>query len=604
MKYTLKAILILILGCLTHSCLDLDPKDQIADGNYWNSVTDYKLFANQFYSWTRDFSNSVYDAPHSDKRSDLIVDKGGTNVYSNGTNSIPASDNNYTDNYNRIRRANILLQKAETYDNPTDIAQYVGEAKFFRAYCYFELLQLYGDAIITKTPLDVTDPELKASRNDRSEVADLIIQDLKDAAGLLSATSAVESGRVGSEGAWAFLSRVALYEGTWQKFRGNTVRGKELLDIAANAAKEVINSKKFSLYAPVILGDSAQKYMFILEDVKSNPAGLQKSSNTEYIFSRRHDETLNPINKNITKECLANAQMISHKFAALYLCQDGLPIDKSPNMFMGYDKIESEYLNRDNRMIYTLCKPYGYFWSNENSRVNWTGDAADRASASIKGLIPTSGSGYNNQKWATERAVNTNYEGYDYPIIRYAEVLLNYAEAVFERDETISDEDLNISLNLVRNRINTQMPKLTNSFAQTYGLDMRTEIRRERTVELFNEGFRIDDLKRWKTAETEMPQNILGIKWTGTEYQTRWPNASYSKNSDGFLIIESGRKWEDKHYLYPLPTDQFINGKTNCSLFSKHFAQDFVLLTQNKMYILLFPIICFSDFVLSLLLLS
>mgnify|MGYP003160165654 FL=1 len=104
MKYTLKAILILILGCLTHSCLDLDPKDQIADGNYWNSVTDYKLFANQFYSWTRDFSNSVYDAPHSDKRSDLIVDKGGTNVYSNGTNSIPASDNNYTDNYNRIRR--------------------------------------------------------------------------------------------------------------------------------------------------------------------------------------------------------------------------------------------------------------------------------------------------------------------------------------------------------------------------------------------------------------------------------------------------------------------------------------------------------------------
>ena len=77
MKYTLKAILILILGCLTHSCLDLDPKDQIADGNYWNSVTDYKLFANQFYSWTRDFSNSVYDAPHSDKRSDLIVDKGG-----------------------------------------------------------------------------------------------------------------------------------------------------------------------------------------------------------------------------------------------------------------------------------------------------------------------------------------------------------------------------------------------------------------------------------------------------------------------------------------------------------------------------------------------
>lgn len=557
MKYTLKAILVMALGCLTYSCLDLDPKDQIADGNYWQEASDFKLFANQFYGWTRDFSNSVYDAPHSDKRSDLILDKSGTNVYSNGTNSIPTGDNNYTDNYNRIRRTNILLQKAESYGNQSDIEQYIGEAKFFRAYCYFELLQLYGDVIITKKPLDVTDPEMKVARNDRSEVVDFMIQDLKDAAGQLPLTFAVENGRVGSEGAWAFLSRVALYEGTWQKFRGNEARGKELLDVAAKAAKEVINSKNFSLYTPAILGDSAQKYMFILEDVKSNPAGLLKASNTEYIFSRRHDETLNPIGKNITKECLANAQQIAQKFAALYLCQDGLPIEKSSLYLFKVDGIIAhEYQNRDNRMLYTLCVPGGYYWSNENSRVNWTSDAADKASASIKGYSPANGSGYANQKWAAERKVQTNSEGYDYPVIRYAEVLLNYAEAVYERDDAISDDDLNISLNLVRNRINKSMPKLSNNLVTANGLNMREEIRRERTVELFNEGFRIDDLKRWKTAETEMPKDFLGIKWTGTEYATKWPNVSYAKNSDGYIILETGRKWESKHYLYPLPTDQ------------------------------------------------
>lgn len=557
MKYTLKAILVMALGCLTYSCLDLDPKDQIADGNYWQEASDFKLFANQFYGWTRDFSNSVYDAPHSDKRSDLILDKSGTNVYSNGTNSIPTGDNNYTDNYNRIRRTNILLQKAESYGNQSDIEQYIGEAKFFRAYCYFELLQLYGDVIITKKPLDVTDPEMKVARNDRSEVVDFMIQDLKDAAGQLPLTSAVENGRVGSEGAWAFLSRVALYEGTWQKFRGNEARGKELLDVAAKAAKEVINSKNFSLYTPAILGDSAQKYMFILEDVKSNPAGLLKASNTEYIFSRRHDETLNTIGKNITKECLANAQQIAQKFAALYLCQDGLPIEKSSLYLFKVDGIIAhEYQNRDNRMLYTLCVPGGYYWSNENSRVNWTSDAADKASASIKGYSPANGSGYANQKWAAERKVQTNSEGYDYPVIRYAEVLLNYAEAVYERDDAISDDDLNISLNLVRNRINKSMPKLSNNLVTANGLNMREEIRRERTVELFNEGFRIDDLKRWKTAETEMPKDFLGIKWTGTEYATKWPNVSYAKNSDGYIILETGRKWESKHYLYPLPTDQ------------------------------------------------
>ena len=557
MKYTLKAILVMALGCLTYSCLDLDPKDQIADGNYWQEASDFKLFANQFYGWTRDFSNSVYDAPHSDKRSDLILDKSGTNVYSNGTNSIPTGDNNYTDNYNRIRRTNILLQKADSYGNQSDIEQYIGEAKFFRAYCYFELLQLYGDVIITKKPLDVTDPEMKVARNDRSEVVDFMIQDLKDAAGQLPLTSAVENGRVGSEGAWAFLSRVDLYEGTWQKFRGNEARGKELLDVAAKAAKEVINSKNISLYTPAILGDSAQKYMFILEDVKSNPAGLLKASNTEYIFSRRHDETLNPIGKNITKECLANAQQIAQKFAALYLCQDGLPIEKSSLYLFKVDGIIAhEYQNRDNRMLYTLCVPGGYYWSNENSRVNWTSDAADKASASIKGYSPANGSGYANQKWAAERKVQTNSEGYDYPVIRYAEVLLNYAEAVYERDDAISDDDLNISLNLVRNRINKSMPKLSNNLVTANGLNMREEIRRERTVELFNEGFRIDDLKRWKTAETEMPKDFLGIKWTGTEYATKWPNVSYAKNSDGYIILETGRKWESKHYLYPLPTDQ------------------------------------------------
>ena len=60
-KYTIKSILILAIGCMLHSCLDLDPKDQIADGNYWQTATDFKLFSNQFYGWTRDFKNSVYD---------------------------------------------------------------------------------------------------------------------------------------------------------------------------------------------------------------------------------------------------------------------------------------------------------------------------------------------------------------------------------------------------------------------------------------------------------------------------------------------------------------------------------------------------------------
>src|ERR1044072_1737844 len=163
-----------------------------------------------------------------------------------------------------------------------------------------------------------------------------------------------------------------------------------------------------------------------------------------------------------------------------------------------------------------------YYSDNEitNARTTWTGEAADIASSRGRNN-GAGGTGYANQKWGTERRLNDNEEGYDWPVIRLAEVYLNYAEAVYERNGSISDADLDKSLNLVRNRVNKTMPKLSNAFVSAKTLDMRTEIRRERTIELYLEGFRVDDLKRWKTAETEMPMDVLGVKWKGTRWETR-----------------------------------------------------------------------------------
>ena len=209
-------ILGIICAMTMQSCLDLEPKTQLADTNYWKSPEHFKLFATQFYGWSADF-RWLDDSQHADIRSDLFA--GSTvNIYSNGTNSIPSSDKHYTDNYNRIRQTNTLLQQADAYEQQADIAISVGEARFFRAYCYFELLQAYGDLIITRTPLDIDSPEMQKARNPRTEVADFIIDDLKEAAKLLPVDKAISSsdeGRLSSEAALAFLSRVALYEGTW-----------------------------------------------------------------------------------------------------------------------------------------------------------------------------------------------------------------------------------------------------------------------------------------------------------------------------------------------------------------------------------------------------
>ena len=554
---------IVIAATLLTSCMNFEPEAEMSDAQVWTTASNFQLFANQFYGYTRDFQTTttyqcgVTDGPHSDTRSDLICES-SLNVYSAGTNSIPESDSNYGALYTHIYYCNLLLDRAQSFGNQADIAVPIAEAKFFRAYSYFELVQLYGNAILVTEPLDMNSEQLQAPRNDRSDIIDLCIKDLKEAAASLPEIP-VETGRLSKAAAWAFLSRVALYEGTWQKFHtggadatSNSARVDELLNVAKDASKRVIEGGKHSLFYNSSLGTESYRYMFILEDTKCNPANLTTMDNKEYILARRH-RLEDGIGFNITKAYLANAIYPTRKLANMYLCQDGLPIAKSTK-FQGYSGATTEFQNRDNRMLTTLAPNGTYVWDNtaNNSRTSWDDNDNNRA----KTVKVTANSGYQTHKWAVERQVADKMEAMSYPVIRYAEVLLNFAEAIYELQGNISDGDLNKSLNLVRRRVNPNMPALTNSFVETNGLSMREEIRRERTVELAFEGFRIDDLKRWATAKTEMPQDLLGVLYRGTWFETNWASQARPLNSEGCIIMYSGRTWSDKNYLYPLPSDQ------------------------------------------------
>src|SRR5256886_16223149 len=143
---------------------------------------------------------------------------------------------------------------------------------------------------------------------------------------------------------------------------------------------------------------------------------------------------------------------------------------------------------------------------------------------------------------------------YDFKERRYGEVLLILAEALVERDGVISDADLNRTINALRGR--GGMPALTNAFVTDNGLDMLTEIRRERTIELPFEGFRREDLRRWKTAETEMPQALRGVKFVGTQYQQRDTSVHAGRDvqvdAGGFIVAEAAASRQfivPKHYL-------------------------------------------------------
>lgn len=563
MKTIAKYITLLAVSVSSVACMNLEPQNQLSDPQVWSKAENYTLFANQFYGYLRGFRvstsvdcmNGLSDGPHSDLRSDLVC---GTsiNAFSAGSNTIPSKDDNYNNLYNRLYRTNLLIARAEEYNIPTSqIASALGEAYFFRAYLHFELVQIFGDCLLVQHPLDVVSEELYAPRTPRLEVVNAIVADLKEAALLLPDTPS-ESGRVGKDAAWAMLSRVALYEGTWQKFHvgngQNTPESTALLNEAANAAQQVITNGNYRLFHNDQLGDrDSYRYMFILEDVQCNPANITKSGNTEYILVRRYHETLKHIEFNITHGTFNHGDITpTSKWADMYRCQDGLPIDKSP-LFQGYSSRTSEFENRDNRMNAVLQKPGQIAWDNDGpGRTTWAPDEEGKEF----GHGPESG--YGNYKWSAERQCLDTEESYDFPVIRYAEVLLNYAEAKYEAADNISDADLDLSLNVVRARCNPEMTPLSNALVSANGLSMREEIRAERTVELVLEGFRIDDLKRWKTAEIEMPKDLTGVMYVGTEWETKWADCAKPRNAEGRVLLYDGRQWGQKNYLYPLPSDQ------------------------------------------------
>jgi starch-binding outer membrane protein, SusD/RagB family len=549
-KYIILIILITTILFTRCKKLDLVPKDTISDATFWKTAADYKLAANNLYISLEDFDYESDNYNYSmDTESDIAFDV--PNSISNGTYQAVESDNeHWTYPWYYIRRCNNIIEKATTSSIGDGIMEYVAEARFFRAYNYWKMFRIYGELPLITKVLDIDSPELYGARATRKETVDMILQDLTDAAIDLPEQSDLESadiGRITKGAAVGLKARVALFEGTWEKFR-NDDNANEYLDTAIEASATVMNSNQYSLFNS--MGDESYRYLFI----------EQGDDASECILDHRYARDINGhiFNRKISE----GNYLVTKKLADMYLCTDGLSVTKSP-LFQGYNTHTSEFESRDPRMSMTIIIP--------GTLVSQTWYVDPVASWPFYPQR-NSNTGYTTYKHLSEdsyaNALNYNWS-YDNHILRYAEILLIFAEATYEKNGAISDAELNKSINLIRQRVN--MPSLTNAFVTSNGLVMREEIRRERTVELALEGFRYDDLRRWKTAETELPQAIEGIKIVGTQWTdpvviegvNRNPYADQSwqtaTTTDGFIIAEeaAARRFDpDKHYLRPIPTKE------------------------------------------------
>ena len=546
--------IIVIVGSSCTKQLDQTTKTAITDPIFWKDSNDLISGTNYLYTSLPDFNT-----PLEELYSDFTIDirTSSVNQISDGSRTAPANDAQWTNGYAYIRAANNVIEKAANISDGPMKTYCIAQARFFRALSYFRLLRAYGDVpYIGRTISGGQDPALYTPRTDRRAVIDSIYADLDFAATICpqpdqlptrpttAGLAGREYGRITRSAVLAFKSRVALYEGSWEKFHGEPeITGAKdpakHFNIAKQAAQTVMTEGKHSLY--VKDGDLSFQNLF-------RYPGEFYANNKENIMVRLYgsDLTNNIASHSYLRTYLTDGGNASTRaFVLLALYSDGLHAGKSPLDSNGKETgLLTDYQNRDPRLVQTLFK---------------AGDPY----ASISGTNPTYGNTfyYHQQKYWTGQTDFINSVSFlDFIAIRYAEVLLNYAEAVYELNNSISDADLDISINLLRKRAtnnNTnKLPLLTNAFVTSNGLNMRDEIRRERSVELAFEGFRYWDIIRWKTAEVELPKPILERKF--------FDNVNYGgvvkpPLLNGYILFQAAdkRRFDSKKdYLWPIPTTQ------------------------------------------------
>lgn len=567
------------LSACKKAFIELDPLDQFSDVVYFKQPADFKAFTANYYTRLQGWNFNEMDL-----NTDLSANNKAQG-YDLGHGTIAVGGGSW--DYSGIRSCNILLKKAGEYTGTGDISQYIGESYFFRAYSYFGLLKTFGGVPIVTTVLETNSPDLYAPRNSRYEVVKLILADLDEAIAKLPSEQSIpaaDKGRISKWAAMAFKARVELYEATWEKYLGTSTDGDGTSSgagskgyNAADAAKyfadvvaltqDVMNNGGFSLWNQnsKTPANMSYLYLFNLEDAGSNPYGLTKASNNEFILYRIYDYTFRRGGINLS---WTSWQLYpSRKFIDMPVCTDGLPAEKSP-LFQGYHKIGDEFKNRDLRL---LCYVNGSTSIPTNITLEY-------------GSLGFSG--YGNSKYAAYNYGTyrkDNEESANYPILRLAEVYLMYAEALYELNGTISDAQLDASINKLRERAG--VAKLTNALVTDNGLDMKTEIRRERAVELYREGFRFDDLKRWGILEAALNPSRLGmVVGDGVSYSTDFKDAagnatakykpvSYVLGEEAVqtpagtlkcVVLDSyiNHSVQKKHYLWPVSSDQIrLNSK-------------------------------------------
>lgn len=537
--------------------LDKTPRDRFTESSaFWSNENQVESYSNVFYEDFTGYGTGTGSGWYYFKS---LSDDQANPSFDNWTyTTVPGSSSYWSASFTEVRRANYMINGlyGSTLAASTK-AKYMGIARLYRAWEYYQLVRMYGDVQWENTVvLDPNDEDvIYGARTDRDVVMDSVMNDINYAIDNIGSTS--DKNAWSKNMALAMKSDIALYEGTYCKYRTAADNGKgpdasraaTYLNACADASSQLmkagyaLTTKFGTIYNSRDLSDCNEIIFY-----RNYEKDVQMHSTVDYTTSSSQQ-------RGITKDAV-NA----------FLFSDGKPLatttlDKTDKPVLSADgnyTINNLFKVRDKRLSVlldsVLCfKGHG-----------WRRDA--------NSALMTSSTAYNIGKYDYRDAADYYYRGNtgtnytDAPLYWLAVVYLNYAEAKAELGN-ITQEDLDNSINKLETRAGLPDLTLTPDAdpANNMGVsNLIWEIRRCRRCELMTDNWvRYWDLVRWHQLD-KIDTSVYTDVNRGANLSTV-PDVDVTVDAEGYAIpTNKTRAYDKKYYFFPIPSSQITlsNGAT------------------------------------------
>lgn len=631
--------------------LDRQPESSITPELYFSNANDLAAYAVNYYpTFLLNVDGSqlyhtqgwnVGIAGHSDHLSDNNAQgTGSTSYFGDGSYWTVGTGRSLYSTFEKVRICNWffdqVLPKVESgVLSGADAMHYIGEMYFFRAMTYFNGMVQYGDLPIITEALPDDEAVLKEQsiRSPRNEVARFILSDLDKAIGYLKDKSAHKGQRINKQAALLFKSRVALFEGTFEKYHKGSGRvpgdsnwpganmaynsGKSFdidgeirffLQEAMNAAAQVADATTLTDNSGVINPEVGQIYgwnpyfeMFSMP----NPSSLD-----EVLLWREYNASLNVKHNSITRLRTGNRLGYTRSLVRSFLMKNGLPWYAEGSGYTGDASLTQVCADRDERLQL-------FMWKETDLMADAGGHMPfglpnlitdDTEKQMITGYAPRKGYAYDWAQQENDGILCTNA----CVIFRSAEALLNYMEACYELNGSLDTKAENywralrqragVDTDFSKTIAATDLSKETEDWGLYSGSTMVDatlyNIRRERRNEFVGEDKRFADMKRWRSFDRLItnPVQVYGFNmWESMykEYEAAEKdivadgstNATVSSPELGNYLLPyrktdvnnpftGGLTWHQAYYLNPLGIQDMETASPDGTVANSNFYQN------------------------------